>query len=115
MSRSIRFFDSSVMGSLCLRLGRLFIIMKAHKRIIWFCSALVVLAFVFQVLPWWLGRLDFDSLRKGSVPRFARLGEWTPDGGSTNYVGFGYTLWNLQRLTNLGAGRFGQIIGPSIE
>jgi len=87
----------------------------SRKRITYLSCALIAGVAVFQVLPWWLGGQDFASLQRKGVPRFARLAAPPPDGGSTHYEGFGYTLWNLHRLTNFGVGRHGLVVGPSIE
>ena len=86
-----------------------------HKRVICICIGVVASVLVTQGLPWWLGQQDFVALQNKSVPRFARLAAPTPDGGSICYQGFGYTLWDLHRLTNFGAGRHGLIVGPSLE
>jgi hypothetical protein len=86
-----------------------------RKRLIYFALAPVVALVLFQFLTCWLGRADFALLQKRSEPRFAHLAAPPSDGGSIHYEGFGYTLWNLHRLTNFGMGRHGLIIGSKIE
>ena len=86
-----------------------------HKRLVYLSIGLVVALALLQVLPWWLGRADFAALQNKSEPRFSRRAAPPSDGGSIHYKGFGYTLWNLHRLTSFGMGRCGLIVGPKIE
>ena len=88
--------------------------MRNRKATIVIVSTFVVIV-VFQLLPWWLGNHDLNAVRNNQEPRFASVGPPVADGGSTNYNGFGYTVWNLHRLTNFGDGKRGRIVGQTLE
>jgi hypothetical protein len=74
-----------------------------------------VIVTVLQLIPWWLATRDFEALQFNGKPRFAAEAPPPSDGGSLRYRGFGYTLWNLHRLTNFGGGRHGVLVGPKLE
>jgi hypothetical protein len=56
---------------------------------------LLLLFLAIVVMGWIMGQCDYSRLDSGKQPLFARLKLALADGGSTQYLGLGYTITDL--------------------
>jgi len=62
------------------------------------CRRLFVWLLFVALFAWAMGQYDYTRLVAGKRPMFARFQLHLNDGGSVQYLGFGYTITDLHEL-----------------
>lgn len=70
--------------------------MRRRTKLI--CGAVIVICLLgFELVARFRGDRDFAAIARGEPPVFAVSPLYPADGGSVEYRGFGYTVWQLHQ------------------